>query len=118
VTVSICRANSGPEKPIAYLRNGFNVTRIFCVVAESFSQLANRNPQTAIEINERVFRPDAFLQVNPGYHLSGIFQQSDQEAKRLLLQFDALARPKEFAGDAMHLKRAESIVRASDRCHG
>jgi hypothetical protein len=106
------------KKPVSPLRNGFDVVRACGVVSKSLSQFANRNSQTAVEIDESVGLPDTLLDLHFGNDFAGIFKKDDEQSKWLFLQSNTLALFQQFAGDDVRLEWAKSINRLDGRLQG
>jgi hypothetical protein len=111
----LCRTYGGAKKAIASFGNRLNIPGTFGVVAQRFPQLANGDAEAAVEIDKRVFRPDAAPQFFAADHLPSIFQKHDEQTKRLLLQLHALPIPEEFARGRVYLKLAE-LIDSIGRC--
>ncbi len=67
------------KESISSLWNCLDVSGIFGVIVQRLPQLANRNPETAVKINERIVRPEAASKFLPADYLSGVFQERDEE---------------------------------------
>src|SRR5260370_21955560 len=76
----------GNEESISSLWNCLNVSRIVGVIVQRLPQLANRHPEAAVKINERIVRPEAASQFLPTDDFSGVFQERDEQPIVLLLQ--------------------------------
>jgi hypothetical protein len=79
------------------------------IVAQRFSQLAHRDPQAAIELDESIPFPNAALNLRPCDDFACIFQKNDQQSEWLILDSYSLAEPQEFAGSSVRYEGAESI---------
>ena len=101
--------HSGAQETIAPLGNGLYISRTFGIVAKRLSQLAHRDAEAAVKVDERIFRPDTASQLLAGNDLSGALQKHDQKPKRLLLQLYAPAVLQQFAGGGVYLKRTEEV---------
>jgi len=97
------------KEPIPSLWNRLNVSGIFGIIVQRLPQLANRHSKTAVEINERIVRPEAGSKLLPADDFSGVFKERDEEPTRLLLQLDASPVLQEFSGGDIYLKRTELI---------
>jgi hypothetical protein len=91
------------EEPVTATGNGLNEAWILRRVAQRFTNLVDGFVQTVIEVDDRL-APKFLLQLLPGYQLSGLFQQHRQDLKRLLLQSDAQATLRQFAGSKIDLE--------------
>src|ERR1700686_4889944 len=85
------------EEPVTATGNGLDEARILRRVAQRFTNLVDRLVQAVIEVDDRL-APNFLAQLVPGYQLPGFSQQHRQDLKRLLLQSDAEARLRPFAG--------------------
>ena len=92
------------EKAVTTFGNRFDVAGILGVVPERLPKFANRNPETAVEVDEGVVPPDAVAQIVAGDDLPCIFQERDQEPEWLLLQLYPVPVFQELAGGGIHLK--------------
>ena len=91
--------HSGAKETIAPLGNGLYISRTFGIVAKRLSQLAHRDAEAAVKVDERIFRPDTASQLLAG----------NKEPIRLLLQLDASPVLKELPRGGVYLKRTELI---------
>jgi hypothetical protein len=91
------------EEPVTATGNGLDEARILRRVAQCFTNLVDRLVQTMIEVDDRL-APNFLAQLLPGYQLSGFSQQHRQDLKRLLLQSDAQATLRQFAGSKIDLE--------------
>ncbi len=105
------------EKAVTTFGNRFDVAGILGVVPERLPQFANRNPETAVEVDEGVVPPDAVAQIVAGDDLPCIFQERDQEPEWLLLQLYPVPVFQELAGGGIHLEGAEPKERTERRLH-
>jgi hypothetical protein len=80
-----CTFDSSDEA-VPALREGFDETRPFSVVSQSFPESINSFVETAIEVNERVTGPQSFCKLFPCHNLAGVLQQQNEHLKGLLLQ--------------------------------
>lgn len=101
--------HSGAKETIAPLGNGLYISRTFGIVAKRLSQLAHRHAEAAVEINERIARPETASQFLPANDFSRTLKQCDKEPIRLLLQLDASPVLKELPQGGVYLKRTELI---------
>jgi hypothetical protein len=74
------------EEPIPSLWNRLNVPGIVSVILQRLPQLANRHPETAVEIDKRISRPETVSKFLAADGLSGSFEERDEDPIRLLLQ--------------------------------
>ena len=91
--------NSQYRKPL----HGTNLHYFDAKAAERFANLVDGFVQAVIEIDDGL-TPKFLLQLLPGYQLSGLCQQHRQTLKRLLLQPDAKAALRQFAGSKIDLE--------------
>ena len=68
------------------LWDGLDVSGIVSVVIQRFSELANRHPEAAVEVNEGIARPEAVAKFLAADDLSGSLEEHEEEPIRLLLQ--------------------------------
>ena len=68
------------------LWNGLDVSGIIGVVDQRFSELANRHPEAAVEVNKRIARPEASSKFLATDDSSGSFEKHEEESIGLLLQ--------------------------------
>jgi hypothetical protein len=97
------------KKPISSLCNCLNVSGIFGVIVQRLPELANRHPEAAVKINERIVTPEAASKFLATDDFSGVFQERDEEPIGLLLQPYASPVLQEFPRGGVYLKRAELI---------
>jgi hypothetical protein len=76
-------------------------------IAERLAQFPDGRVEPLLEVDVRV-APDPGSQLVPGDHLSRAFEKHHEDAKRLVLQIDALARPPQLACRGISLKDAEA----------
>jgi hypothetical protein len=67
------------KEPISSLWNRLNVSGIFGVIVQRLPQLANRHPEAAVKINERIVRPEATAKFVTTDYFSGVFKERDEE---------------------------------------
>jgi hypothetical protein len=103
------------EEPIASLWNCLNEAGIVRVIVQRLPELANRHPETAVKIDERMVRPEAASKFVPANYLSGVLKERDQEPVGLLLELYAPAVLEQFPGGGVYLKWAE-LVDSSGLC--
>ena len=101
--------HSGAKETIAPLGNGLYISRTFGIVAKRLSQLAHRDAEAAVKVDERPLPARYGFSAPRGYDLSGALQKHDQKPKRLLLQLYAPAVLQQFAGGGVYLKRTEEV---------
>jgi hypothetical protein len=97
------------EESISSPRNCLNVSGIFGVIVQRFSELANRHPEAAVEVNKRIPRPETALKFLPADNFAGAFHECNEEPAGLLLQLDVSPVFKEFPRGDVYLKRTELI---------
>ena len=68
------------KEPISSLWNRLDVSGIFGVIVQRLPQLANRHPETAVKINERIVRPEVASKFLATDYFSGVFQERDEES--------------------------------------
>jgi hypothetical protein len=68
------------------LRNGLDVSGIFGVIVQRLSELANRYPEAAVEVDEGVAGPEAAAKFLAADEFSGSFEEHEEEPTGLLLQ--------------------------------
>ena len=95
------------KKPITSPRNGLDEARILRRIAERFANLVDRLVDAVIEVDDDL-APDFLAQFLPGYQLAGLFEQHGQDLKRLLLQPDAPAALRQFAGSKIDLEDSKA----------
>jgi hypothetical protein len=103
------------KEPISSLWNCLDVSGIFSAIVQRLPQLANRHPEAAVKINERIVRPEAASKFLPADYLSRAFQERDEESMGQLLQPYASPVLQEFPRGGIYLKRAE-LVDSSGMC--
>jgi hypothetical protein len=91
------------EESVAATGNGLNEARILRRVAQRFTNLVDGFVKAVIEVDDRL-APNFLAQFLSGYQLSRFFQQHRQRSKRLLLQPDAQAALRQFAGSKIDLE--------------
>ena len=67
------------EEPIAAFRNRLDVTGIFGVIVQRFSEFANRHLEAAVEVNEGIAGPKADAKLLAADDFSGSFEEHDEE---------------------------------------
>jgi hypothetical protein len=85
-------------------RNRFDVPRTFRRISEGGPQLGHRFVEAAVEINERMSRPEILPQLSSRYHLSGMVQEKTKNSEGLFLQLDPNAALPQLRGALVHLK--------------
>jgi hypothetical protein len=68
------------KEPVSSLWNRLDVSGIFGVIVQRLPQLANRHPEAAVKINERIVRPEAVSKFLATDYFSRIFEQCDEES--------------------------------------
>jgi hypothetical protein len=68
------------KESISSLWNCLDVSGIFGVIVQRLPQLANRHPEAAVKINERIVRPEAASKFLATDYFSGVFQERDEES--------------------------------------
>jgi hypothetical protein len=101
--------HSRTKETIAPLGNGLYISRTFGIVAKRLSQLAHRHAEAAVEINERIARPEAASKFLSSDDFSRAFKQCDKEPIGLLLQPNASPVLQQLPRSGVHLKRTELI---------
>src|SRR3954454_17790439 len=96
------------NKSITVMRQSLHEGWFLGIVAQSGAQLIDGLVQTALEINEGVFRPELPAEFVPGYHFAGALQQKDQRLERLFLKIDSRALTAQLAGAGIDFERAET----------
>ena len=74
------------KEPIASLWNCLNVSGIFSVIVQRLSELANRHPEAAVEVDEGIAGPEAISKLLAADDFSGGFKEREEEPIGLLLQ--------------------------------
>ena len=97
------------KEPIASLWNCLNVSGISSVIIQRLSELANRYPEAAIEVDEGIAGPEAAAKFLAADNFSGSFQEHEEEPIGLLLQPYRSPVLQEFARGGVYLKRAELV---------
>jgi hypothetical protein len=106
---SIYPANFRNKESIPSLWNCLDVSGIFSAIVQRLPQLANRHPEAAVKINERIVRPEAASKFLPADYLSRAFQERDEESMGQLLQPYASPVLQEFPRGGVYFKRAELV---------
>ena len=75
----IYTANFRNKESISSLWNCLDVSGIFGVIVQRLPQLANRHPEAAVKINERIARPEAASKFLTTDDYSGVCEQRDEE---------------------------------------
>ena len=96
------------DEPIAAARQRLDESRDVRRVPERISQPANRRIQAALEIDERLCRPQALSQLLAGDEFAWTIQQCPENLKRLIGEVDPDAAPAQLAGAQIQLERAEA----------
>ena len=78
------------------------------MVLENKTQSIDGFVQAAIEVGESLVRPQAILQLFPGYDFAGMGQQEGENLKELVLQLDPGAVPEQLARPAINIKDTET----------
>jgi hypothetical protein len=66
------------KETISPLWNRLDVSGIFGVIVQSLSDLANRHPEAAVEVNKRIAGPEAASKFLAADHFSGSFEQDEE----------------------------------------
>jgi hypothetical protein len=85
-------------------RNRFDVPRTFRRISEGGPQLGHRFVEAAVEINERMSRPELLPQLSSRHHLSGMVQEKTKNPEGLFLQLDPNAALSQLRRPLVHLK--------------
>src|SRR3954463_7074351 len=70
-----------------------------------------------VEVERRVGGPQAIAQSVARHHLTGVFEQSDEELEGLILKAHSDALPSQFAGVEVHLEHSKLLSTCLSRCH-
>jgi hypothetical protein len=100
-------------------RDGFDVMRTLCRVADRKPQLGHRLIEATVEIHERVCGPQLLAQLFPRYQFAGALQQKGENLKRLFLQFYSNAALPQLTGSQVNLENPEtaSLAATLSRLH-
>jgi hypothetical protein len=88
---------NGSDEAIAFSGYGFDVERLVGRIAQSFPELHNRSIQAVIEIDEGIGRPEMLAQLFARDHLPGVFEQQEQNTRRLFAQLNKGAVAPQFS---------------------
>ena len=110
------------QKSIAAPGHSFDKRWIFCRVAQSIAQPADRGVQAVIKIDKGVRRPKLLLQFIADNDLTRSFDQSKQYLERLFLQPYPRTVATKFPRPQIHFERTKAdrrqLVRTGYRhCH-
>ena len=97
------------KEPISSLWNCLNVSGVVGVILQRLPELANRDPEATVEIDEGIVGPETASQFLSADDFSRVFEERDEEPTGLLLQPYASPVLEEFPGGGVYLKRAELI---------
>jgi hypothetical protein len=87
-------------------------------VPERIAQPANRGIQAVLEIDERVFPPEALSQLLTGDQVAGMIQQRLENLKRLVGEIDPDTGLPQLARAQVQLERAKADERIRWSAHG
>jgi hypothetical protein len=82
--------------------------RRFRFIAESLPEFFDRSVQSLLEVNERVFWPQAFVQFFAGYKYAGMFEKNGENVDGLGLEFETEAVAKKFSGVKVNFEWPEA----------
>ena len=107
------------DEAVAAPGERFDEARVLRRVAQCITDAIDGTVESAIEIHHRVIRPDPLLQLLPGQHLTGPFQEGEKEFERLLLKLDFAALFEELPGAGVDLEggKAEWVRSAPGDAH-
>jgi hypothetical protein len=83
------------HEPVSAPRKGFNVTRRVGIIVKRIPNFSDGYAQAVIELNKRVFRPEALPDFLPGDDLSGPLYEHYEQSIRKVLDLHAGAIPRE-----------------------
>lgn len=90
-------SRDGGQEPVAPFGNRFDIDGPLGLVAQCVTQLADRDAQAAVEMDECAFRPDAALELLARHHVACVFEKDDEQPERLVLQAHTSAVLQELA---------------------
>jgi hypothetical protein len=91
-------------KAISASRDGFNEARIVRILVNCGAQFLKNYIQASVEVDECAIRPQPLPQFVTADDLPGVFQEQDENAKGLILNFDASAISRQSALGYVRLK--------------
>src|SRR6516162_81667 len=92
---------------IASSRKRFNVPRMFRRIAQRNAQAVNGCIHAALEIDERVFRPELPTQLFAANNCSRSLEQSAQDLQRPRLKFHLDSLPPQLTGSQVEFERSK-----------
>ena len=95
------------DEPIAAAGQRLDESRHVRRVPKRISQAANRGIQAALEIDERLCRPQTLSQLLAGDEVAWTIQQCPENLKRLIGKTDPNPAPAQLAGAEIQLERSE-----------
>lgn len=98
----------GSDESIAPAGQGLYVMWLFGIVLERLAELLNRRIDAVIELDECTIWPKTFPDLFAEYRFARVFQQHQQNFKRLLLQPDPPVSTQQLSRPCVQLKVAET----------
>ena len=107
------------HEPVSAARQGLDEPRLSRRVSERLAQPAHGGVQVVVEVDEGLGVPEACAQLLTQDHLSGLLEEGDQDAERLVDEPDSGAVTEELAARDVDLEAIEAVVRVRARVdHG
>jgi hypothetical protein len=98
------------DEAIPTLRQSFHESRCVGGVSERFAQLLHRGAEPAVEIDERLARPQPALQLIPRDQVAWPFQQRGEDLERLVGEADLRALLAQFTRAGVEVEGPEVDV--------
>jgi hypothetical protein len=99
------------DEPVTTPSHRLDIAGILRGIAQSLPQFSHGTVDGVVVIDVRARRPEPVLDLFPGRHLAGVFQQQDQDLQWLVLQLDARSALTQFARSGFQLEAPEPVHR-------
>jgi len=97
-------------EPITPPGDSFDIPRLIGRVSKSVPQPLYGGVDTVVKFNDRVVRPQTFLDVLPGDYFTRRFEEHSQDLERLLLESNPVPVFAQFSPSNIEHKRAKPYV--------